>query len=787
MQTLDGSSGESIALVELLGMLKPQNPARKRIGSVAFSVSARLALQLGRESISNSTTAIIELVKNAYDADAEHVRIEFHNLGGNDPIMVIEDDGCGMVFNELRRNWLMIGTSNKLTACTSPKKGRILTGEKGLGRLGLDRLCRKTIVQFFSDEKEHGVELVLDWSKYERRDLRLERVKHQCFSIAKSVAHPVSGKMRTIAHGTRLVLSGLKDPWTPKQLADLRQELLLLISPFAGIRDFSITLESGLSRPEIDGPISSTRMLAGAEWRLVARIDAGNRVRYLVTSRLHNRSFRLGPVRWCEKIHQRGKAPECGPLRFEMYYFSRLRDVLSQLDFQSRKINRFLESNQGIRIYRDGFRVKPYGEPSGEGDWLTLSWRRQQSPEGVRGETGAWRVGYNQVVGAVFLQREKNPNLVDQTNREGIVEHKAYYDLRAFALDAIRYFETSRQEFECTQHPQPECGLAEEAARRATESSAKAMANMRQTQAEIQRLVSGVNKDISAHDISSAKELFSEATKRVADSLQDVKRAQVDMEKELRRTKDTLSNLASLGILTACFGHETLGSSNIVLVNATELKKKLIRCNSSADGKSTSCEENVDLIIDGVGKIRTFADFALGNVKRDKRRRRNLDLQKIAGTVFASFKPFLDDKKIDATVSPVDSLPLVRGFEIDWESIFVNLLTNAVWAIVENPEGPVRKIRIRFRETKTHLHVIFSDSGKGLEKGTEGKIFLATYSTKRNPKGDVIGTGMGLTIVKSFVDDSIRGSIEAKSHGSLGGAEFTIRVPVQGSSSRGDD
>src|SRR6267378_7475140 len=93
----------------------------KHLGKASFSVSSRVALQLGRESISSSITAIVELVKNAYDADADHVRIRFANLGTLQAMMVIEDDGVGMTVETLRDNWLVIGTDNKAQRRTTGK------------------------------------------------------------------------------------------------------------------------------------------------------------------------------------------------------------------------------------------------------------------------------------------------------------------------------------------------------------------------------------------------------------------------------------------------------------------------------------------------------------------------------------------------------------------------------------------------------------------------------------------------------------------------------------------
>lgn len=119
------------------------------IEEVPFSITARIAMQLGRESISNSIVALLELVKNAYDADAEKVSIRFSGLGTSQAIMVIEDDGAGMSEVQLPRRWMLIGTDFKRRSSTSKRKHRIVTGEKGLGRLGLDRLCTNTILSLF--------------------------------------------------------------------------------------------------------------------------------------------------------------------------------------------------------------------------------------------------------------------------------------------------------------------------------------------------------------------------------------------------------------------------------------------------------------------------------------------------------------------------------------------------------------------------------------------------------------------------------------------------------------
>ncbi len=768
---------------------------RRHLPDVSFSVAARVAMQLGRESISNSIVAIAELVKNAYDADAERVRILFSGLESKSPFLVIEDDGHGMTEKQLRQHWMVIGTSNKQKGQRSSRKHRVLTGEKGLGRLGLDRLCKKTVARFFSKTKSEGIELEIDWHKYERTSQRLEKITHDCYEIPKSIEDPITGVSRHIVEGTQLVLSGLKDNWTPKYLKDLKKELILLVSPFKKIKDFTVELNSGMDLEDVDGEVRSTEMLNVAEWKLLAKIDNKNRITYRMSSPKHEKIFKFGPTPWRKKFPDMDEYPRCGPLKFEMYFFSRQPSDLKNVGLTRTQIDSFLSQNQGIRIYRDGFRVNPYGEPNGEGDWLTLSFRRQQSPAGVtQGKIpGGWRVGYNQVVGAVFLQREKNINLVDQTNREGIVEGPGFYDLKAFAENAVRFFELNREKFERARKKPSEYEEIQQNAEDSVEFLSKALEELKDAAKRIKEIIKKAKDEHIPPSVESVTSLLDRVVSDVSEATSSVKRAQArlasssdERQKELERQKDTLANLASLGILTATFGHETLASSNLVSINAKQLEDSIQTGQFMVvPDVLESITDSIKCIVDGAQKIETFAKFALRNITRDKRKRKRLFLNEIATDVFDYFKKSLEERKIDVNLNGISAIvSAILGFPIDWESVFVNFVTNSVWAL-RNTKATKRKIRLVIVEIENQIEIRFADSGQGLEEGTEDKIFLPTFSTKRNEKGEVIGTGMGLTIVKSFVEDYEGATINVESPCDLGGAQFKIRIPIPNISRHG--
>lgn len=702
--------------------------------------------------------------------------IRFSGLDTTKPILVIDDDGHGMTKSQLEKNWLVIGTNNKLKTGISKEKSRILIGEKGLGRLGLDRLSVITVLQTFPKSGRKGTELVIEWNKYAKTQDRLENITHKIFQIPKKIDDPISGELTIEEHGTRIILQELKDKWSVEDLRRLKRELSLLVSPFSGINDFSIHIDSGLSYSDVDGEVLSSEILKAAEWKLVSKLDKEFNIEHKMTHR-EGAEFSFSSP-WSKVFLKDSDVPLCGPITFELYFYPR--KSIREISFNKAQISDFLRNNQGIRIYRDHFRVMPYGEPTGEGDWLNLALRRTQSPGGVR-QTGHWKVGYNQIVGAIFIERDKNGALLDQTNREGIVEGKAYYDLRKYALHAIEFFEDRRQSYEISQRKKTRFEEAKEDAKESSNIAINAVNKLRETADDIVKQVEK-SKEFDTKIIRSTLfksiDLVKKAVVEVSDTQDELGKASEEQQREFEEQKDTLGNLASLGILSTTFGHETLANANLVVNNTEIVKRNILQLKSSEDFSIIPLLiENVNDIEYAAKRIETFAEFTLKNVRRDKRKRKKVYINNIIEDVFRAFSEELENRRgITLDLQLPRKTYSIRAFHIDWESIIINLITNAVWALDDIPKED-RKIRVKLYETNQSLNLSFADSGIGIEAGVIDKIFAPTFSTKRNQRGDVIGTGMGLAIVENFVN-GYGGSINVESPSDLGGAQFHISIPL---------
>ena len=406
--------------------------AADRSGTATLRPRARLIALIGEDLISDEPVAVVELVKNSYDADATRVTVRF---GDDTKQLVVEDDGHGMDLETVLTAWFEPGTLSKRREERSPK-GRIYQGAKGIGRFASARLAASLYLESRTDPRADGVTVLFDWGRFDD-DSYLDEIE-----VAWDRDPSID-----LARGTRLTLDGLRKSWTDDDYQELHSRLSRMISPFREVSDFQIDLVVP-GHPELSGKVQPPDLLSRPRYQLNGSIDPDGFFDGLLL-------YDGQQVKEFSRLKLDGKTtrPVCGPFSIEIRAWDRDREgldpVATRLNQSITEVRRTLSNYSGLSIYRDGFRVYPYGQRGN--DWLNLDNRSRQNP--------VLRLANNQIVAAIRISRDTNPDLRDRSTREGLVLNDAYRALGVWfievleEIEAYRYGVRSRRQPEAAREP----------------------------------------------------------------------------------------------------------------------------------------------------------------------------------------------------------------------------------------------------------------------------------------------------------------------------------------------
>ncbi len=420
-----------------------------------FRPRARLLQLLGDQLIGTPRLAVFELVKNAYDADAETVTVTLKNVDRSDSTIIVEDDGDGMSLETVRDIWLVPAHDHRekqRKALRRTRLNRLPLGEKGLGRFAVHKLGdRIEVVTRAKGQPE--VVVSIDWGALISKPFLADA------EVVVRTREPVIFKAKST--GTRLTISELREAnLTRGEVRRLLRQITSISSPFTDRSDrFEAVLKVPAHPEWVSGVPDVDALLARAPWHFSFSFDKGRldwkyEFRGVTGIKLAPRHLEkddqpmlIVPDRELDAMGTGAKTARTkrivadasmndglGPVGGQFYVYDRDRVILNRLG-DSQLVQHFLDENGGVRVYRDGIRVYNYGEPGD--DWLGLDLRRVNTP--------TRNISRNIVVGAVDLELEHSQGLTEKTNREGFVENPAYKQLQQLVLGALAVFEVERK------------------------------------------------------------------------------------------------------------------------------------------------------------------------------------------------------------------------------------------------------------------------------------------------------------------------------------------------------
>jgi signal transduction histidine kinase len=429
-----------------------------------FKAKSHILSLLGDELIGSDSLAVFELVKNAYDADAEEVTIYLNDLNTASQNIVIEDDGSGMTLATLKDVWLEIGTDFKRGENRKPsnKYQRLSLGEKGVGRLAVHKLGKQITLETQAEGERNSSRISFNWQDIIQQEEYIQDITVDIEEVPESLFKK--------GHGTRIKIFDLKKKnWTRRDLRDLTRKTYSMKSPFKKIDHFDVTIkanddhqswfedikttddflgnalysfefELSPSKPESKTPFANitwTYKFNPPETFGLAPITKGLKDMSKIDKAAN--FFKILPKDEDDKLlfdedqkHLKNEDLKgIGKISGKFYVYNLFGPVLKAYG-QSRAIKDFVQDNFGVKVFRDGIRVYNYGER--HDDWLGLDLARVQK----LGE----RFSKNTVVGAIEIElKETHDTLKEKTNREGFDENDYYLKFKSISSQVFDFFQ----------------------------------------------------------------------------------------------------------------------------------------------------------------------------------------------------------------------------------------------------------------------------------------------------------------------------------------------------------
>lgn len=678
-----------------------------------------IAEVLGVENFSNEESAVLELVKNAYDAQSPDVCI---TISKNQ--IVIEDNGIGMNRQKIADSWMHVGKSDKEYTVGKGKSARVLAGSKGVGRFAIARLGASACV-FTKMAGQEAVVWKTDWN-----------------------TNSLETYLESKESGTKIVIEQLRDIWTESRVDNLR--------------DF-------LSRTYNDDKMKIQVEYREVKWnvtRYFGKIQLGLncvsviRLHYLANSQklicsIESDEFKDEAQKLCPEVNLKSQRIEInmveeladmkellseeateeewkellagvGNFSAELYFSLKMPSTSDVKKFYYKHKLLAERFEPGVVLYRNAFSISSY---EGKKDWLAFGKRSRISPAAATHPSGAWRIRENQISGKVMIDKKENHRLRDMMNRQGLLENDSYKLFIAILISGINCFERYRQNI--------------------IRSIVKNSLPKEQKPPKVmERVIKNPRK---------LAELSSEETKIFLDELEQMKienresRKQIsDTERRYKYDIRLLNMLATSGLKATSIAHEMRNDRNSIDENVAYITKALKRYELWDIVNDLENRKYMHRDIPGLlqknrrinKKIITFMDVMLSESEKEQFLPESIGIYALFNEIKCVWEN--DYSWIHIQLQVEEGLEYRSAKDI-FRVILDNLILNS---IQQNDDESVLEIFINAEKKGKYIKLIYSDHGKGLpaKYKYDPMRILEVHETSRKR-----GHGIGMWIVNNTI------------------------------------
>lgn len=705
----------------------PAEVATER-GELRFSIESRILRELGERLVKQPEVALLELIKNAYDADATtcDVTLEADTI-------TVSDDGVGMTFEQFANGWMRIGTSSKESVRLTPRHGRAISGEKGIGRFAVRFLGRTLRLTTIADDPDKQARTRLratfDWPEIDEiADLGDVRVPYSLETAASEEATGTVLRIGAVRSAARGINLGRVRTGSISFLSPLRPLLKdAPRTPRPGNADagsdpgFSLTILPAPSKDEATGDVART-ILDGYVLKAVVLLKDG---------RVDIKVYKNGSDDPTLTVND-ALENDIGELYADLRFLPKRKGVFTGLGMDGRFAYGWVVDNAGVAVFDRTFRVHPYGT-SGD-DWLQLaadSARNVRDPRSsiarshfpmtpsVRASTSenymlrlpqpSQLVGIVQVEGRRSQDQGETEGLVASADREGFVENEAFHQLKDVlrgAAEMIAFGDRALQQED------------DERLRR-------------ERMADIREQAKAAIEAVQANPVIPAREKA-----QLVAALVQTERLAVQQDESAREREQQLEVMSLLGVVAGFMTHEF----GVALHELKQARRELDLL-AERDG---SYSDHALALEGHIVKLQEFVTYSQGYIhgsrvrptKQYKVRPRLQQVVRVFGSYASARGIAVEIETAADLLAPLVPASLYNG-------IALNLYTNALKAVTaKSGDGP-RTIAFRaWNDGRSHTLEV-ADTGIGIPTILRERVFDPLFTTTTSSE-DPLGSGMGL-------------------------------------------